>query len=189
MKLFTPLFVIPLVTSLLVSFGPVSAQDQLYGKAIPRDAAFVRALGFDTPSGDNQFGLELSPTGDYTVVLNGTVEGVDPQQVITVTPFGTISHDVIADRSKVQVALFNGGYPSPIALKTADGKIEITSADPQTATFRDVNPLVIPVAIFSGNEALGAPFELTLIRGKNPTVWVDSIGTAEIIISEVVWEE
>ena len=189
MRLFTPLFFVPLVTSLLVGFGPVSAQDQLYGKAIPRDAAFVRALGFDTPSGDNPFGLELSATGDYAVVLNGTVDEVDAQQVITVTPFGTITHDVIADRSKVQVALFNGGYPSPVTLKTADGKIEITSADPQTATFRDVNPLVIPVAVFSGNEALGAPFDLTLIRGKNPTVWVDSNGNAEVVISEVIWEE
>lgn len=177
------------ILSLFMPAAYTSANDQLYGKAIPRDAAFVRALGFDTPSGDNQFGLELSATGDYTVVLNGTVEGVEPQQVITVTPFGTISHDVTADRSKVQVALFNGGYPSPIALKTADGKIEITSAAPQTATFRDVNPLVIPVAVFSGNETLGAPFDLTLIRGKNPTVWVDSNGNTEVVISEVIWEE
>lgn len=170
----------------LTSFA--SANDELYGKAIPIDAAFVRALGFAATETPTAFGQPLPANGDYAVILPNSVNGVLAKQVYTLTPSGLILHDPQSDRAKVQIALFNADIDGELTLKTADGKVAIASAPRGGAGFREVNPLVVPAAVFAGDQQVGDAFDLTLVRGENPTIWVSSAGV-RVLVSGVLWEE
>lgn len=161
----------------------------LYGKPLPKDAAFVRALGFEAGEAPDAYGTSLSDDGNYAVVLAEETVGIDAGDYVTVLPNATVLHDPKASRAKVQIGVFNAGYGGAVALKTADGKIEIAIADTDGAGFREVNPLVLMAAIFDGPEMLGDPYELHLRRDENPTFLVHKDGTYTVYVSTVIWDE
>lgn len=189
MRVITRLLNLGLALAISAMASTLSADELLYAEPIPSDAAFVRALGFAQSDAPNAFGVDLSLDGKFSVILNGEHADAKPEMVATQTPFGLIIHDIIADKSKVQVAFFNAGYPGNTALKTGDGRFEITTARPESASFREVNPLVISVAFFLEDAIIGEPFELRLIRGENPTIWLNADGSNHVIYSGVIWKE
>lgn len=165
----------------------VAQEAELYGKPLPADAALVRAIGFEDSVYEETLGRFLLPDHSFEVVLDEML--MAPNQIATLTPFGMIIHDSLVDMEKVQVALFNSGFPQSISLMTSDGKIQIASASTDSAGFRELNPLVVPVAIFAGDKLVGEPFELTLVRDDAPTVWVDADGEISVLNSEINWDE
>lgn len=166
-----------------------SDDEQLYGPPLPDDAAFVRTLGGDASSLADVFGTTLTADGNYTVILADTTDGIERGQYVTVLPNVTIVHEPQIDKAKVQIALVNAGYPALVSLKTADGKVEITTAPTGGAGFREVNPLVLSVAIFEGESMVGDPFEMQLRRDENPTVLVALDGSSTVQTSRVIWDE
>lgn len=181
-----------LASALLVAVQATSifAQDEeLYGAPLPDDAAFVRVLGAQEGDAVDAFGVTLTNDGHYTVILADTTDGIEPNQYVTVLPGATVVHLPLKDTTKVQIGLFNGGYESDVVLKTADGKVTIAEATSNGAGFREVNPIVVPVAVFAGDEMLGERIELQLRRGENPTLFVAPDGRVTTIISKVLWEQ
>lgn len=165
------------------------AQDEgLYAAPLPDDAAFVRAIpAAGTPA--EAFGMALPKNGDYAVLRADDIEGVEPGQAYSVLPGATILHDPIIDKTKVQIGLFDAGFDGPVSLKTADGKVEIVTAAPGGAGFREVNPIAVTVAVFSDGTQLGAPIDFQLHRGENPAVVVAADGSVAVLMSGLDWEE
>ena len=171
--------------------GATSAQagddDKLYGEPLPADAAFVRALGGAAAAEVEAFGVTLSADGNYTVVLADTTEGIETGQYVTVLPKANVTHVAQDDLGKVQIMFLNAGYEGDLSLKTADGKVAIAEAASNSAGFREVNPIVVPVAVFAGSDVLGQSFELKLRRAENPTIFVTKDGEISQIVSKVIW--
>ncbi|RPE71861.1 alginate O-acetyltransferase AlgF [Pacificibacter maritimus] len=174
----------------LACSGQAFAQDEeLYGAPLPDDAAFVRALGAHESVAVDAFGVTLTNEGDYTVILAGSTDGIETDQYITILPAATVLHPAHEDAAKVQVGFFNVGYEADLALKTADGKVTIAEAALNSAGFREVNPIVVPVAVFDGDKMLGESIELKLRRGENPTIFAQQDGTVTTIVSKIIWDE
>lgn len=166
-------------------FSPAMAnEDALYAAPLPDDAAFVRFVG--TAPG-TAFGTDLpADLGEnYAVLHADTAEGLEPGQYVSVLADGTVLPEAPRDAAaKVLIQLINLG-DTPVALKLADGSVEVIGAvGPNAVGSRAVNPVKVPVAVFVGDAALGDPLELVLQRGQHPTLVVQD-GQVRLLMSEI----
>ena len=165
-------------------FAALANEDALYDAPLPDDAAFVRFVG--TAPG-TAFGTDLpADLGEnYAVLHADTAEGLEPGQYVSVLADGTVLPEAPRDAAaKVLIQLINLGE-APAALKLADASVEVIGAvGPNAIGSRAVNPVKVPVAVFSGDAALGDPLELILQRGQHPTLVVQD-GQVRLLMSEI----
>lgn len=161
------------------------AQDALYDDPLPQDAAFVRAIGLEMTQ---FFGVDVPADlgEDYAVLTANSVEGIEPGQYVTLLAYGTVL--IEAERgtgSKVLVQFLNL-TEATASLALADNSVTIIGdIAVNSIGAREVNPVKLPMAAYAGDAVIGEAFELTLERGKNPTIIADASGS-RVLISEVI---
>ena len=163
----------------------VMAQEGLYDAPFPQDATFVRMIGGGQP---NYFGVSVPDTiGENYAVLHALqIDGLEPGQFVTLLADGTVL--IEADRgtgSKVLVQFLNL-TEATASLALADNSVTIIGdVAVNSIGAREVNPVKVPMAVYAGDAVVGEAFELTLERGKNPTIIADASGS-RVLISEVI---
>lgn len=175
------------IVALLFASTTVSSAQELYGAAIPSNAAFARAIGFDGPFFVEELGLTLADDASFEVILESDV--ITAGQVVSYVSFGKIVHDKLDDTSKVQIAFINDGYANDLTLATIDGGIEILTVQTDDFGFREVNPLSISLGIFEGPTLISESLDVRLDRGNNLTFFVDSAGKVQVIDTVLNWVE
>lgn len=171
--------------TLLWALPTFANEDALYDAPLPGDAAFVRFVG--TAPG-MVFGTDMPADlgEDYAVLHADTAEGLEAGQYVSVLADGTMLVETPRGAAaKVLIQLLNLG-DAPGALKLADGSVEVIApVAPNAIGARAVNPVKVPVAVYAGDTALGAPIELVLQRGQHPTIVLDADG-ARVLMSQII---
>ena len=175
----------PVFAALLAVSPAFANEDALYDAPLPDDAAFVRFVG---AAPGIAFGTQMPDDlgENYAVLRADTAEGLEPGQYVSVLPDGTLVLEAPrGSAAKVLIQLLNLSE-SPVALKLADGSVEVIAPVALNAVgSRAVNPVKVPVAVYAGDAALGDPIELVLQRGQHPTIVVEGAET-RVLMSEII---
>ena len=190
-RFFVPVrFLLGLVAITCFPAAAMAEEGGLYDTPPPDDAAYVRFLGFDEVTEIVAFGLVFDQdrlaSGQYNILHADTVAGVDAGDIITVVPDIQGAPVFIPEpertRRKILLRLVNLGYAEEVALKTADGAVEIIGpTGPARLGFREVNPIQVGVNVFVVETALAAPIELTLRPGEHMTIVVGPDGGVSLL--------
>ena len=181
-----------------IAFFPaiaMSEEDGLYDAPPPDDAAYIRFIGFNDTSEVSAFGFVFDDdrltSGHYNILHADTVEGLDAGDIFTVVPglqgAPVFNQEPERSRRKILLRLVNLGYADDVALKTADGAVEIigpTGSD--SLGVREVNPVRIELNVFVADDAIAAPIVLTLRPGEHLTIVVESDGGVTLLEDQAI---
>lgn len=174
---------------LFVSVQPSFAEgdDGLYDPVAPKGSAFVRffnttdketAFSVHGKKYDNVDGMELSP---YYVQKNGDVdisvgagkalqkleEGQFYTAFVTDGAVKVLKDQSLQSRAKALVVFYNLTQQDKLALKTADGKVEVIAPQAKnTAAGREMNGVKVSFAVFSDVVSKAVLPDVVLERGK-----------------------
>lgn len=187
-----------LFTLVAIALFPVASlaeEDGLYDAPPPDDAAYVRFLGFYEVSEVSAYGFVFDrdrlTSGHYSILHADKVAGLDAGDIITVVPDLQGAPLLIAEpersRRKVLLRLVNLGYAADVALKTADGAVEIIGpTGPTGIGFREVNPIQVGVNVFVAETALAEPIALTLRPNEHLTIVVGPEGGVTLLDDQAI---
>ncbi|SOH95465.1 Alginate O-acetyl transferase AlgF [Monaibacterium marinum] len=89
----------------------------------------------------------------------------------------------VRDPSKVLVSLYNLGS-DPVSLQMGDGSVEIIPpVAAGAAGYREVNPLRVPLAVFTDSQILAPAREISLRRGEDVSFIAQANGNVQILSS------
>lgn len=185
------------------AMSPHMASAQLYPKAAPPGSTFVRVFngtavsGLEAYIGPNRQTSLLPYAGDpFTFLPPGQVRvsigthaetytfEADHFYSVVETSDGLKLFDMRGFQSqlKAMVVMFNLMRDTTLSLKTADGKAAIFDGiGPYKGSQREVNPVTVPLALFSGDQKLAdipsQPFE----RGKVSSLVVAGTPASPIV--------
>lgn len=158
----------------------------LYPDPPPKDASFVRFLGFEADEiarfAGKHFKLKHEDQQAYLPVSASALDDIPAGAFYTVVkrPGGATS--VIAepprgDATQVYLLVVNASEQA-LDLKLADGSVPvILDVASMTSRLRPVNPVKIGLGVFIANSSdLLARFDVALRRGQNLTFFVDDNG-------------
>ncbi|MBB2496147.1 alginate O-acetyltransferase AlgF [Aquipseudomonas ullengensis] len=182
--------------SLLLGFVLTQAQADeaaLYGPTAPPGSAFIRGYNAGSESLDlsvgsvvlndiapkNSSDFSFLPAGSYSVAAGAQSLPVKLQQnqyyTLVKLPGGTLSlvdEPVFKNRQKALVRLQNLS-DSPLTLRTADGKTEVIKAvSGKSSGEREINPVKVRLALFSGERKISDLSPLVLERGEVACLYV-----------------
>ena len=155
------------------SAGQAKAQDEgLYDPVAPEGSAFVRVINAGTADkdakpelrGKTYNGVDHNEVGAYFPVKQGQADlavgtakasenlesGAYYTAVLNGEALTILKDEALKDQSKALIGFYNLSG-KPLALKTADGKIEVVpSTENGKSGAREINPLDIQLAVFEG---------------------------------------
>lgn len=179
----------------LLMLPPVAAHANedagLYDPLPPEGSAFVRFLndrpqkGSDPASANGKIFdyLDYQEVSSYFVLPEGGVEASIGDAKKTFDVAGGNFYTVILteggrldvkqdppneNQAKAQIILYNLSGKENLSLKTADGKVEIVPPlAPGETSEREVNPVKVSLAVYSGEEKIGDLGEVSLDRSQS----------------------
>ena len=151
---------------------PVTAQGKVYDYLDPKETSAYYALPGETLKVDiggtaKEFDAEAGKF--YTVALEGGQLAVfeDRQS---------------ENRAKAQITLYNFSPDADLALKTADGKVEVISpVDADQSDSREINPVKVPLAVYNGDQVVADLGALSLERSQSYSVLMFPDRKAELV--------
>jgi alginate O-acetyltransferase complex protein AlgF len=181
----------------LLACSAVADEAALYGPSAPKGSAFVRAFNADTVDVDvtigslslNDIGVHDSsefrflPAGSYSA-STGTKSlpvklNSDQYYTLVQLPGGQLQlldEPPFAGKQKALLRLQNLS-DAPLTLKTADGKTDVIAAVAGKASGeREINPLKVRLALFSGATKVSDLEPLVLERGELVCLYVTGSG-------------
>lgn len=174
---------------------PTTADEALYGKVPPADAAFFRFVNASdkpleihidgkkaatlTPRDISPFGFMSA--GDMPFELNGVAVDISlnaGEQVSFVwhekgeMPYTLIHESQFDNKKKARVRLYNLTGHADLDLKTADGKHQvIAGVQPQNKGHRDVNAVRLPFSAVGKGQILATTDPIALSRDKATSIF------------------
>ncbi|MCV2884905.1 alginate O-acetyltransferase AlgF [Aestuariibacter sp. AA17] len=176
-----------------------AAEDALYAKLPPSDAAFFRFININSQTIDvaydnkrignlsqgevSRYGYESF--GSFTFSIGGkplTLE-LKKGELATIVlddtaenGYFTISEQVFDNKRKARIKLYNLTQRPTLTLKTADGKHDVVnSVEPHTVGFRDINAVNMPFAAFAEDTAVITTDAVALTRNKVTSVFAFNV--------------
>ncbi|MEK7801334.1 MAG: alginate O-acetyltransferase AlgF [Pseudomonadota bacterium] len=174
---------------LFISVQPSFAEgdDGLYDPVAPKGTAFVRffnttdketSFSVHGKKYDNVDGMELSPyyvqkNGDVDVAVGAGKVGQKLEEGHFYTAFVTdgtvkvLDDQSLQSRAKALVVFYNLTKQDKLALKTADGKVEVIAPqEKNTAAGREMNGVKVSFAAFAADKSKAVLPDIVLERGK-----------------------
>lgn len=182
------LFLISITITLLILTASIVRANEaaLYPDPPPKDASFVRFLGFEADENASfagkYFKLRYEDRQAYLPVSSAALNNIPAGSFYTVVkgPDGTtfvIAEPPRGDATQVYLLVVNGSEHA-LDLKLADGSVPvILNVASMTSRLRPVNPVKIGLGVFIANRLDPlARFDVALRRGQNLTFYADENG-------------
>lgn len=174
-------------TLCLFGADPLLADDNsLYREAAPKDASFVRFIGFKAGEpaefAKKSFEIAAQDEDAYLPVSAALLDGVEAGQFVSVVKTSDAGAVIIDEgardsRSKVFLFLVNATQTT-LDLRLADGSaVVVDGIASGLSGQRGVNPLAVELGVFeSGLNTPIAVFDVKLQRGQNVSFIADETG-------------
>lgn len=155
-----------------------SAAPSIRGKNYSAVDAGETSAYFPVKAGDADIALGTHSTGKrsleegayYTYYVKNTASL--EKQGLKGGGSSLLKDQAISNPAKALISFYNLTGKSSLSLKTADGKVEVTSAETGKAGYRDINGVPVTLAVFDGAAKVADVGQVVLKRGEATTILV-----------------
>lgn len=199
------IYSIMIILACVLPLPAMAGDEALYAKNPPANAAFCRVLNASgsiplevkldgkkivtlAPLRVSRYGYTTSGTFHFSCNGEDINLPASPKSLITLIWTENESYSVMEKSfykmKKARLKIFNIGTPTPITLKTANGKTSlIDSVANKQYGFRDVNALTMPFAFYEGDVKILQTNNISLHKGRTTSLFLIRNGSSSLYVA------